>query len=122
MSADWQPIATAPQDWSWFLAWCADLGHFVYRLGPGLIAGEEPEPTHWMPLPQPPSSVLPAASPEGRGAPTEDDFTPEQIAELRQDFDEWLARRQGPPIPEAALRMLAPWKFEGRGAAPQEDR
>jgi hypothetical protein len=52
----WQPIATAPDDRTWFLAWSADLGFFVYRLGPGLIASEEPDPTHWMPLPAPPGA------------------------------------------------------------------
>jgi len=51
----WQPIATAPKDGSWFLGWNADCGHIVYRDGPGLIAGEDPEPTHWMPLPVPPT-------------------------------------------------------------------
>lgn len=51
----WHPIETAPKDHSWFLAWSADLGYFVYRMGPGLIAAEEPDPTHWMPLPDPPT-------------------------------------------------------------------
>jgi hypothetical protein len=53
----WQAIETAPQDRTWFLAWSADLEYFVYRMGPGLIAAEEPDPTHWMPLPDPPSSA-----------------------------------------------------------------
>jgi len=62
--SEWQPIETAPQDYSWFLAWCYDLGFFVYRTGPGLMAGEEPAPTHWMPLPEPPK--LPADE-QGQG-------------------------------------------------------
>jgi hypothetical protein len=44
----WHPIETAPQNWSWFLAWGKDIGFIVYRSGPGLIAAEEPDPTHWM--------------------------------------------------------------------------
>jgi hypothetical protein len=61
----WQPIETAPQDWSWFLAWSADLGFLVYRSGPGLIAAEEPDPTHWMPLPTPPRATGEGARDEG---------------------------------------------------------
>ena len=52
---DWQDIATAPKDRSWFLAWDYDGGFYVYRLGPGLMSGGEPQPTHWQPLPAPPS-------------------------------------------------------------------
>jgi hypothetical protein len=51
----WQPIATCPQDGSWFLGWNDDCGCFVWRDGPGLITGEDPAPTHWMPLPDPPT-------------------------------------------------------------------
>lgn len=65
MEEQWKPIETAPKDWSWFLAWSADLGFFVYRMGPGLIAGEEPEPTHWMPLPAAPA-VARMGSPESQ--------------------------------------------------------
>jgi hypothetical protein len=50
----WQPMETAPDDQSWFLGWNADCGCFVWRDGPGLIIGEDPAPTHWMPFPAPP--------------------------------------------------------------------
>lgn len=50
----WQRIETAPKDLTWFLAWDYDGGFYVYRLGPGLEPDEEPWPTHWMPLPNPP--------------------------------------------------------------------
>jgi hypothetical protein len=65
----WQPIATAPDDRTWFLAWSADLGFFVYRLGPGLIASEEPDPTHWMPLPAPPGAETGTAPEPVEGKP-----------------------------------------------------
>lgn len=51
----WQAIETAPKDGRWMLGWETDLGYFVWRDGPGLITGEDPAPTHWMPLPSPPA-------------------------------------------------------------------
>ena len=60
----WQPMATAPHDRTWFLAWSEDLGFLVYRMGPGLITEELPDPTHWMPLPTAPS---PSPTPKPQG-------------------------------------------------------
>ncbi len=54
----WQPIETAPNNGSWMLGWNSDCGCFVWREGPGLITGEDPAPTHWMPLPPSPPGVL----------------------------------------------------------------
>ncbi len=51
----WRPIETAPQDRRWLLVWCEDVGYSIYRFGPGLIEAEEPQPTHWLPLPDPPA-------------------------------------------------------------------
>lgn len=51
---EWQPIKSAPDDGSWFLAWGYDCGFCVYRMGAGFITGEDPQPTHWMPLPAAP--------------------------------------------------------------------
>ena len=50
----WRSIATAQQDGAWFLAWGEDCGFCVYRMGPGFITGEDPQPTHWQPLPPAP--------------------------------------------------------------------
>lgn len=59
----WQPIATAPKDGSWFLGWNRDCGCFIWRDGPSLITGEDPQPTHWMPLPAPPRAPQPHEEP-----------------------------------------------------------
>jgi hypothetical protein len=52
----WQPIETCPKDGRWLLGWHEDFDYFVFRDGPGLITGEDPMPTHWMPLPAPPET------------------------------------------------------------------
>jgi hypothetical protein len=57
----WRPIASCPKDGTWLLAWDYDGGYYVYRDGPGLIAGEEPAPTHWIPLPPAPGADVQAA-------------------------------------------------------------
>ena len=60
----WQPIETAPDDYTTFLAWpdWAGCGIAIVRLnGTGDfydhsedLRDDEPEFTHWMPLPKPP--------------------------------------------------------------------
>ena len=58
----WRPIDSAPKDGSWFLAWDYDGGFYVFRDGPGFIASENPQPTHWMPLPAHPPSASSATT------------------------------------------------------------
>jgi len=64
---DWQPIETAPKDGTRFLAyedgnhyaleWCPDMpcGGGYWASYCGQYVTMSPEPTHWMPLPAPPS-------------------------------------------------------------------
>jgi len=51
---EWHPIATVPQDRTYVLVWQEDVGHDVYRFGPGLISQpDDPQWTHWKPLDTP---------------------------------------------------------------------
>ncbi len=53
---EWQPIDTVPQDREYVLVWNEDEGCAVYRFGPGLISAvDDPQWTHWMPLPDSPT-------------------------------------------------------------------
>ena len=55
---EWQPIETAPNDWTLFLARCPSTGLVEMRQCDGKsetwsLTGntKHPEPTHWQPLP-----------------------------------------------------------------------
>ena len=64
MVTDWQPIETAPKDErvlltnGWFVAsgayepWPVD--GFIFHRETDDDCGIDPDPTHWMPLPEPP--------------------------------------------------------------------
>jgi len=54
MEAKWLPIEDAPRDLTWLLCWGPDAGHGVFRLTPNMEWAEEPEYTHFRPLPTPP--------------------------------------------------------------------
>lgn len=73
MKDDWQPIETAPTDEKRVLlfnpdeeygGWCFQIGAFYEALGGWQYDGQHPrysnahKPTHWMPLPSPPSKVV----------------------------------------------------------------
>jgi len=52
----WYPIDTVPQDGRWVLVWQEDAEWAIYRFGPDFIAElEEPQWTHWRPLPAGPT-------------------------------------------------------------------
>lgn len=59
----WKPIAEAPKDGRWFLAWCPKQGRHLMRWKDSKTSetasldwytGQQPEATHWMPLPAAP--------------------------------------------------------------------
>jgi len=58
----WQPIGTAPKDGRRIIVWVPGApqhvftAHWIARLGAFWLDGEyDIQPTHWMPLPKPPS-------------------------------------------------------------------
>ena len=68
---EWQPIETAPKDGTWVLVcgngWDVMMASYSYdgRIGRGYFWGPtewddyelaEQQPTHWMPLPEPPEN------------------------------------------------------------------
>lgn len=62
----WQPIETAPKDDEFVLLWCADVsetaivGYWGHRRWEFAHCDSYPfEPTHWMPVPDPPSCQSP---------------------------------------------------------------
>ena len=65
---DWQPIQTAPKDGTWALLWNGRRLHIASydRVESAWVSSFKtvtrrlavlPEPTHWMPLPEPPGSA-----------------------------------------------------------------
>lgn len=58
MDDRWQPISTAPKDGTFILAFDGEVRVMIWSLffRRGWISGnaDEREPTHWMPLPEPP--------------------------------------------------------------------
>lgn len=57
---EWQPIETAPRDGTWIMCHCENQGHIVLRFnsndGWNNFDTYELRPTHWMPLPKPPTA------------------------------------------------------------------
>jgi hypothetical protein len=65
----WRPIATAPTDGTnvllWWPFWCKNrptIGWFGYKgiqqwIAPEALEGDGDGPTHWMPLPAPPTEA-----------------------------------------------------------------
>lgn len=73
---EWQPIETAPKDGTWIMIFCPceefpthDITHWVAKFGycdpehsletawvdqDDAVVMRQQEPTHWMPLPEPP--------------------------------------------------------------------
>ena len=55
-ASEWQPIETAPRDQTWVICWGPDYGFGLARFYPNIEWAEEPEYTHWRPLPAPPAT------------------------------------------------------------------
>jgi len=61
--SQWEPIETAPKDGTWVLIWCGWVGHprsSAFEHGswqnlPWIANSKDYNPTHWMPLPAPPT-------------------------------------------------------------------
>ena len=76
MSPKWQPISTAPRDGTNILIFEADEGtEGTVRIArwrddtiPTGWTGSEHAPSHWLPLPLPPSTSKPASNPVAAGA------------------------------------------------------
>lgn len=67
----WQPIETAPRDGTWILMYRAhDIAQARRQIdvfsknkewgGIGWAYGDDAQPTHWIPLPAPPTDATPA--------------------------------------------------------------
>lgn len=63
---DWQPIETAPKDGTVVLLWCKPpknrgtrtrIARFAYNRWSSHSSCHALQPTHWMPLPDPPKDV-----------------------------------------------------------------